>query len=783
MKLSKTETDGLYTHLNLSAAATSYIEGVRSAEPSRAVQSSDHCNVIYRYASKKMGGAVAVESAEEYTFATLQEFDDNVLEYWDQPTSVSVQYLAKDGRYRRATYTPDFLILKKDKVELVQVKTSGACAELVKDRPGRWQWIDGGYHDLAAEEYFSNFGLSHSVFIEGQNQKIRAENCRLLVHLRDQEADAPSPRQAALILEHLETNGVTTLDHLIRTFTLKSATPLLHLIAAGTVHTDLSRFRTAETQSCFVGADAEQVSRYLNELDSLNSTSTLPSRFMSPEEVSTTHSRWKQVQGEAATSMSRTTMWRMRRKLHISGGDPLSLLPQHWRKGNRTKRVVGSDLDVMKTAVQQHFLSPTSPTYSFAYDQYLLDHAKEKKKGNSLQRPASINRFILECKLVDPCRTGKARGGRRLAYAMMQATDPSVRQLKASRAFERAHIDHQQLDRHVIIYGAGKGRQTKRPWITVMRDEFSGAIIAMAISLKSPSRFRCQAVLRDCARRNGRLPECLVSDNGGDFHSAYFEMFLAQQGITKQTRPPDFPKGSGEIESAFASLSSFIKFTAGGTYNDVKGRKASSTHRSRSTAIFDLVETYRHVEDYFFRSFNLAPKSHAESPDTRLRTSLEKWPISGREAVLNADFLRPTAVELSHRLKVHPSGVRHFGRWFSHPKLFSSFHKGYVTAYEEPWDQDRLYVLLNGERVTCCHAAGNHDDVPNPEASIRAILFNEGQDVIALAKKDARLSNAKRYRNALEGKRDRPTTKVKPQAETLPPSQGVLPFKRRKDND
>ena len=782
MKLTKTEANKLYADINLSAAAISYIEGVRSTEPSRAVQSSDQGNVIYRYASKKMGWAVAVESAEEYTFATLQEFDDDVLEYWDQPTSVSVQYLAKDGRYRRSTYTPDFLVLKKDKVELIQVKTSGTCAELVKERPGRWQWIDDEYHDLAAEEYFSSVGLSHSVFIDGQNQKIRAENCRLLVHLRGQEADAPSPRQAALIHEHLEANGVTTLDHLIRIFALDSAIPLLHMIAAGTVHTDLGRFRVAETQSCFVAPDAKRLLRYLSELESLQSTSTTSSRFMSSEEVSATHSRWKQALGEARTTMSRTTTWRMRRRLHASGGDPLSLLPQHWRKGNRKKRVVGNDLDVLKTAVQRHFLSPSAPTYSFAYDQYLLDHGEEKKKGTPLLRPASINRFILECKLVGPCRTGKARGGRRLAYAMMQATDPNIRQLKASRAFERAHIDHQQLDRNVIIYGSGKDRQTKRPWITVMRDEFSGAIIAMAISLKSPSRFRCQAVLRDCARRHGRLPECLVSDNGGDFHSNYFEMFLAQQGITKQTRPPDFPKGSGEIESAFASLSSFIKFTAGGTYNDARGRKTSSTHRSRSTAVFNLFDTYRHVDDYFFRCFNLAPKAHLESPETRLRQSLEKWPISGRTAILNADFLKATAIELNQKLKVHSSGVRHLRRWFSHPKLFSISHNGYVTAYEEPWDQDRIYVLLNGERVSCLHPPGNHEDVPSAEACIEAILFNECQDVIANAKKGVRLSNAERYRKALRNKPDRPAAKVKPQPEPLPPSQYVLPFKRRKEN-
>ncbi|CAN7143963.1 hypothetical protein LJR143_000003 [Pseudoxanthomonas sp. LjRoot143] len=84
--------------------------------------------------------------------------------------------------------------------------------------------------------------------------------------------------------------------------------------------------------------------------------------------------------------------------------------------------------------------------------------------------------------------------------------------------------------------------------------------------------------------------------------------------------------------------------------------------------------------------------------------------------------------------------------------------------------------------MTCSHAAGNYDDVPNPEACIRAILFNEGQDVIEIAKKDARQSNAKRYRKALDGKRDRPANKVKTQPEPLPPSQFVLPFKRRKEN-
>lgn len=362
---------------------------------------------------------------------------------------------------------------------------------------------------------------------------------------------------------------------------------------------------------------------------------------------------------------------------------------------------------------------------------------------------------------------------------MMHATDPCLRQLKASRAFERAHVDHQQLDRHVVVYGTGKDRRTRRPWITVMRDEFSGAIIGIAISIESPSKFRCQAVLRDCARRHGRLPECLISDNGGDFHSEYFEVLLAQLGITKQTRPPEFAKGSGEIESAFASLSSFIKFTAGGTYNDGRGRKTSSSHRGKATAVFGLLDTYLQVEGYFFHTFNLAPKEHLEAPATRLAASLEEWPISGRKAVLNADLLRATAVELERRLKVHPSGVRHFGRWFSHTRLYSTPHKGYVTAYEEPWDLNRLYVLLDGERVTLFHSAGGRDDVPTPESCIRSILFRECQDVITAVRKEVRLSNAKLYRGALEKKKNGASRKSRAQQELPPPSKNTVPFNRR----
>src|SRR6185312_169517 len=107
---------------------------------------------------------------------------------------------------------------------------------------------------------------------------------------------------------------------------------------------------------------------------------------------------------------------------------------------------------------------------------------------------------------------------------------------------ERAHIDHCLLKLHLWVGESGGKVIRKRAWLTAMVDEATGAVLAMSLSFRNPSRRACTAVLRDCACRWGRLTETVVVDNGCDFASNYFEECLARLGLHKQARTPGHPR-------------------------------------------------------------------------------------------------------------------------------------------------------------------------------------------------------------------------------------------------
>lgn len=122
MPLSAPEFQSYVERLSLSAAAISYIADARCSEPARSVRSVGCHNTVWRYPSAKMGFSVALESTEEHTCAAQLEYDATVIEYWDQPPSVSLEVLDAQGKRRKANYVADFLTLKDSSVEVVQVK-------------------------------------------------------------------------------------------------------------------------------------------------------------------------------------------------------------------------------------------------------------------------------------------------------------------------------------------------------------------------------------------------------------------------------------------------------------------------------------------------------------------------------------------------------------------------------------------------------------------------------------------------------------------------------------
>src|SRR5204862_1558141 len=88
-------------------------ERIRSSQPVRKVRNRAS-NVSGRYPSIKMGHTIQFESRHVELWGIYEmERDDDVLEYYDQPTRIQLHYRARSGRKTTQWHTPDFLVLRR----------------------------------------------------------------------------------------------------------------------------------------------------------------------------------------------------------------------------------------------------------------------------------------------------------------------------------------------------------------------------------------------------------------------------------------------------------------------------------------------------------------------------------------------------------------------------------------------------------------------------------------------------------------------------------------------
>lgn len=90
---------------------TGVIADIRAAPPARRVGSGSG-NVSGRYPSGKMGLTIQFEShTVELAGIYQMEYDSDVLEYYDQPPSIKLNYKSKNERNVGVWHTPDFFVL------------------------------------------------------------------------------------------------------------------------------------------------------------------------------------------------------------------------------------------------------------------------------------------------------------------------------------------------------------------------------------------------------------------------------------------------------------------------------------------------------------------------------------------------------------------------------------------------------------------------------------------------------------------------------------------------
>src|SRR5713101_6748677 len=100
--------------LDLRPEAREVLAAIRAAPPSRTPRTS-RGNVAVWYPSTKMGRISKAESAKvEFAFLLEAEHDDAVLEFYDQPPPILLEYRDKRNHVQRPLHTADYFVFRYD---------------------------------------------------------------------------------------------------------------------------------------------------------------------------------------------------------------------------------------------------------------------------------------------------------------------------------------------------------------------------------------------------------------------------------------------------------------------------------------------------------------------------------------------------------------------------------------------------------------------------------------------------------------------------------------------
>jgi putative transposase len=233
--------------LGLSEPTRVVLNTIRASPPVRRVRSSAR-SVAVRYPSRKMGVVIQAEShRNELAFIYEMEYDDEVLEYYDQPSTIKLEYQAKSGRKVGVLHTPDFFVLRADAAGWEECKTEEELGKLADKMPHRYGWDEAGrWRCPPGERYAGQFGLYYRV---RSSAEIDWTFQRNLIFLQDYlRADCPEVAKAAA--EEIRCLVVREpgikLDRLLASIQQATSDDIYRLIATGGVYVDLHAAPLAE---------------------------------------------------------------------------------------------------------------------------------------------------------------------------------------------------------------------------------------------------------------------------------------------------------------------------------------------------------------------------------------------------------------------------------------------------------------------------------------------------------------------------------------------------------
>lgn len=262
--LSNTDFEDWCHRLNLSDEARTLIHRIRESPPARAVRSSKD-NVSGRYPSRKMGVTIQFESHKnELAFIYEYEHNDDVLEYYDQPCTIKLEYEAANERRLGVLHTPDFFNFRSHEAGWEECKLEEHLNSLSSKSPNRYvRDAEGKWRCPPGEAYAEKFGLYYRVRSSKEINWTYLRNIEFLDDYFRADTSILISEDDAYVLTHIKNNPGITLQDLLRHIAGKVRSDVIFaLIANDNIHVDLYAAPLAEPKNVHIFPDQDTANAY-----------------------------------------------------------------------------------------------------------------------------------------------------------------------------------------------------------------------------------------------------------------------------------------------------------------------------------------------------------------------------------------------------------------------------------------------------------------------------------------------------------------------------------------
>lgn len=619
--------------IQLTQSGIAYVIQAMLDRPARKVRSSRQGNLIGEFSSGVQAGfqtgpvewRIQFESMSgEFAYAMQTSLDPDVMVLLDQPNLVPLVTQDKNGRARRITYTPDYLVVRPDEVQAIQVKPTPALNQLCSERP--WDWIrnESEYSYVPADKQFRSYGISHIVIPTETISWLRIQNLMLLRDFTGLKLSSECRTLHKKLMAAVSTLGPTSMADLKRGFGLTTTAPILCAIAKGAVHADLDRISLYDPNSpviCATTAQAKIVGEATeNDFQITTTDQTAASTVVChPKYSEELIYRLATIQGEPTDWSERAPPSQrtiMRWKAAFKNGGERALIPRWADCGMRGRR---SSDTVIQPALQQIAGDKGSSNYPSRVQSY-ADYCDNLTKQTD-DRPISYSHY---CELwksrKHSIEDALGKGGQRLANAVAPHQDVDSQDPLSMGPFSVGRVDHCQAP--ILLIDESGADATA--WVTLLTDDYTGEPLAYVIRTRAPSFEACGLVIRECIRRHGRLPRTIASDGGADFRGVQFRACLAQFGVNWARSPAADPRGNHAVERPFGTFANLVCRGRPGFVPDITNLRAiSRSKHPRQLAKSRMQDFIVDTEKFFYELLPNKPRAGQVSPRKK-RDAFEK---------------------------------------------------------------------------------------------------------------------------------------------------------------